>query len=101
MSLLTGRHPYAQDCWTNDDFLASDRPTLAHALGAAGYEPVLIGRLHALGPDELRGYVRRRWVSTARTRSASLDTTWASSPAPTTRRRRASSAPAAARAPTS
>jgi choline-sulfatase len=59
MSLLTGRHPYAQDCWTNDDFLGSDRPTLAHALGAGGYEPVLIGRLHAMGPDQLHGYVRR------------------------------------------
>jgi choline-sulfatase len=59
MSLLTGRYPNAQDCWTNDDFLASDRPTLAHALGAAGYEPALIGRLHALGPDQLHGYVRR------------------------------------------
>jgi choline-sulfatase len=59
MSLLTGRHPYAQECWTNDDFLASDRPTLAHALGAAGHEPVLIGRLHAMGPDQLHGYVRR------------------------------------------
>ena len=46
MSLLTGRYPYAQECWTNDDVLASDRPTLAHALGAAGYEPGLIGRLH-------------------------------------------------------
>jgi choline-sulfatase len=59
MSLLTGRYPSAQECWTNDDFLASDRPTLAHALGAAGYEPVLIGRLHSMGPDQLHGYVHR------------------------------------------
>jgi choline-sulfatase len=59
MSLLTGRHPYAQECWTNDDGLASDRPTLAHALGAAGYEPALVGRLHSIGPDQLHGYVHR------------------------------------------
>jgi choline-sulfatase len=59
MSLLTARYPYAQECWTNDDFLASDRPTLAHALGAAGYEPALVGRLHSMGPDQLHGYVRR------------------------------------------
>jgi choline-sulfatase len=59
MSLLTARHPYAQECWANDDFLASDRPTLAHALGAAGYEPVLIGRLHSMGPDQLHGFVHR------------------------------------------
>ena len=59
MSMLTTRHPYAQDCWTNDDFLAADRPTMAHALGAAGYRPALIGRLHALGPDQLHGYAER------------------------------------------
>ena len=59
MSMLTARHPSAQDCWTNDDFLASDRPTWLHALGAAGYRPHLAGRLHAMGPDQLHGYVTR------------------------------------------
>jgi choline-sulfatase len=59
MSALTGRHPCRQLCWTNTDFLASDIPTMAHALGAAGYAPVLVGRMHALGPDQLHGYVRR------------------------------------------
>lgn len=59
MSMLTARHPSAQDCWTNDDFLASDRPTWPHALGAAGYRPILIGRLHAMGPDQLHGYAQR------------------------------------------
>ena len=59
MSMLTARHPYAQECWTNDDYLASDRPTMAHALGAAGFAPTLISRLHALGPDQLHGYVHR------------------------------------------
>eukprot|EP00904_Undaria_pinnatifida_P002336 jgi/Undpi1/12102/HiC_scaffold_41.g14075.m1 len=28
-------------------------------MGAAGYRPVLIGRLHSLGPDQLRGYTER------------------------------------------
>jgi choline-sulfatase len=59
MSALTARHPHRQNCWTNTDYLASDIPTMAHALGAGGYEPVLIGRMHALGPDQLHGYVRR------------------------------------------
>ncbi|MBM3523824.1 MAG: sulfatase, partial [Alphaproteobacteria bacterium] len=59
MSMLTGRHPSAQDCWTNDDFLASDRATWPHALGAAGYKPILISRLHAMGPDQMHGYVER------------------------------------------
>jgi choline-sulfatase len=59
MSALTARHAFRQDCWTNTDFLASDIPTFLHALGAAGYSPTLIGRLHALGPDQLHGYVAR------------------------------------------
>jgi LPS sulfotransferase NodH len=59
MAMLTACHPRTQDCWTNDDFLASDRPTMAHALGAAGYTPTLIGRMHSLGPDQLHGYVVR------------------------------------------
>jgi choline-sulfatase len=59
MSALTARHPFRQSCWTNTDYLASDVPTMAHALGAGGYAPVLVGRMHALGPDQLHGYVRR------------------------------------------
>ena len=59
MSFLTGKHPYRQSCWTNSDILPSDMPTTAHALGAAGYEPILVGRLHSIGVDQMRGYVRR------------------------------------------
>lgn len=59
MSMLTGRHPSRQQCWTNEDMLASDLPTWPHALGAAGYEPTLIGRLHSLGPDQHHGYAHR------------------------------------------
>ncbi len=59
MSMLTARHPYRQQVWTNDDMLASNLPTHAHALGAAGYRTILIGRLHALGPDQYHGYLER------------------------------------------
>ncbi len=59
MALLTGRHPSRQDCWTNSDALAADVPTFAHAMGAEGLEPTLIGRLHSIGPDQMRGYARR------------------------------------------
>jgi choline-sulfatase len=59
MATLTGRHVYENDCWTNDHALDSGIPTLAHALGAAGYWPVLIGRMHARGPDQLHGYAER------------------------------------------
>lgn len=60
MSLLTGRYPSMQACWTNSDALASDVPTFVHALGTAGYRPTLVGRLHAIGPDQLHGYLDRR-----------------------------------------
>lgn len=59
MSMLTGCLPSAQECWTNDDVLASDRPTWLHALGAAGITPGLVGRLHSVGPDQMRGYAWR------------------------------------------
>ena len=32
---------------------------MAHAMGMAGYRPVLAGRMHALGTDQLHGYVDR------------------------------------------
>ncbi len=60
MSLLTGRHPSSQECWTNSDPLASDIPTTSHSLGAAGYRPRLVGRLHSIGPDQMHGYAERR-----------------------------------------
>jgi choline-sulfatase len=59
MSMLTGRHPYQNACWTNNHILDSGIPTFAHALGAAGYRTCLVGRLHSLGPDQLRGYAER------------------------------------------
>ncbi len=59
MSMLTGRYPYENEVWTNHHILDSGRPTIAHAMGAAGYRPVLIGRMHALGTDQLHGYVER------------------------------------------
>ncbi len=59
MSMLTGKHPYQNEVWTNNHILNSGVPTLAHAMGAAGYRPVLIGRLHSMGPDQLRGYTER------------------------------------------
>lgn len=59
MSMLTGQHPYQNRVWTNQHGLDSSIPTFAHAMGAAGYWPVLVGRMHALGPDQLHGYAER------------------------------------------
>ena len=58
-SLLTGRYPYENHVWTNRHILDSGTPTFAHAMGAAGYKPVQIGRMHFLGPDQLHGYAVR------------------------------------------
>lgn len=59
MSMLTGQYPHENCVWTNSHVLDSGIPTFAHAMGAAGYEPVLIGRMHAMGPDQLHGYAER------------------------------------------
>ncbi|MAS37259.1 MAG: sulfatase [Anaerolineaceae bacterium] len=59
MSMLTGQHPYQNEVWTNEHVLDSGIPTLAHSMGAAGYHPVLIGRMHSIGPDQLHGYSER------------------------------------------
>ena len=59
MSMLSGRHPHENGVWTNNQILDSGIPTLAHAMGAGGYHPVLIGRMHSNGPDQLRGYAER------------------------------------------
>jgi choline-sulfatase len=59
MATLTGRFPHENRVWTNDHGLDSALPTFAHAMGAAGYRPVLIGRMHSVGPDQLHGYAER------------------------------------------
>ena len=33
---------------------------MAHSLGAVGYRPTLIGRLHSIGPDQLHGFASRK-----------------------------------------
>ena len=59
MAMLAGRYPSDIEVWTNNQILDSGVPTMAHAMGAAGYQPVLIGRMHSIGPDQLHGYVAR------------------------------------------
>lgn len=59
MSMLSGRFPFENEVWANNHILHSGIPTFAHAMGARGYRPALIGRMHALGPDQLHGYTER------------------------------------------
>ena len=60
MAMMAGTYPHDVGVYTNRDYLKSDTPTLAHALGAAGYNTSLIGRMHFIGPDQLHGYQTRR-----------------------------------------
>ncbi len=59
MTMLTGRHCSDIAVWSNYCVLRSEIPTFAHALGAAGYETVLCGRMHFVGPDQRHGFYRR------------------------------------------
>ena len=58
-AFMTGRRPTANRVWSNNHVLSSGIPTWAHALGAAGYETALIGRMHFIGPDQRHGFERR------------------------------------------
>lgn len=58
MAFLTGLEPHTTGVFGNDDYLPSDIPTIAHALGAAGYDCHLVGRMHFYGPDQTHGFRR-------------------------------------------
>lgn len=59
MSFLTGRFASDVNVFDNGSPLASEVPTFAHYLEASGYETVLCGRMHMVGPDRLHGFGRR------------------------------------------
>jgi len=59
MALMTGRHASRLGMYVNEHTLRSDVPTFAHALGRAGYETVLCGRMHFSGLDQRHGFERR------------------------------------------
>ena len=58
-SLLTGRHCSMIGCYDNGDAFPSLTPTFAHYLTIAGYEAILGGKMHFIGPDQLHGFKQR------------------------------------------
>jgi choline-sulfatase len=58
-ALLTGQLPSQTHIYSNSDCIDSNQATFLHALGAAGYETVLCGRMHFNGPDQRHGFTRR------------------------------------------
>lgn len=59
MSLMTGRQVSDINCNDNTSVLHADEPTFAHYLSAAGYDTVLCGKMHFVGPDQLHGFRKR------------------------------------------
>ena len=59
MAFMAAQYPSAIGVYDNGSVLSSQVPTFAHALGAAGYEAVLCGRMHFAGPDQFHGFERR------------------------------------------
>ena len=58
-AMLTGRYASRFGCFDNAALFPADQPTLAHYLTNAGYETVLTGKMHFVGPDQLHGYGQR------------------------------------------
>lgn len=59
MSFMSGRAVHRIGVWDNASALGSDTPTFAHALRAGGYETVLCGKMHFMGPDQMHGFEQR------------------------------------------
>jgi choline-sulfatase len=57
MSFMTGRYVHHnRGGWDNSSPLSSDAVTWAHRVRAAGYDAVLAGKQHFVGPDQLHGF---------------------------------------------
>jgi choline-sulfatase len=58
-ALVTGRYASRLGLYDNASILPADEPTVAHYLTNAGYDTVLTGKMHFVGPDQLHGFRRR------------------------------------------
>ncbi len=58
-SMVTGRYVSEIGCFDNASEFSSEWPTMGHVLGAAGYESVIIGKMHFIGHDQMHGFERR------------------------------------------
>ncbi len=54
--LMTGRHASAIGAWDNGALLPADQPTFADYLVNAGYDTVLSGKMHFIGPEQQHGF---------------------------------------------
>lgn len=56
---LSGQLPCHNHVYSNNGALGVDHATFLHCLVAQGYETVLVGRMHFIGPDQRHGFTRR------------------------------------------
>lgn len=59
LSMLLGHLPSKSGIFTNDDAIPERNATFLHSLVAAGYETVLIGRMHFIGTNQRHGFTKR------------------------------------------
>lgn len=59
MAFMSGRLPSKTGILNNYTVLPDTVPTIAHAFGAAGYETVLVGRMHFVGENQRHGFMHR------------------------------------------
>jgi choline-sulfatase len=58
-SMLSALLPSRTGIFNNFQSLRSDNVTFVHSLSVAGYETVLCGRMHFIGPDQRHGFEER------------------------------------------
>lgn len=58
-AFMTGKNLHRVGAYDNGAPFPSDEATWAHMLRASGYEVVLDGKMHFLGPDNLHGFERQ------------------------------------------
>lgn len=58
-SLMTGQLPSGTGVYDNAAEFPSSLPTFAHHLRRAGYQTILSGKMHFVGPDQLHGFEHR------------------------------------------
>ncbi|MDD3429667.1 MAG: sulfatase-like hydrolase/transferase [Oscillospiraceae bacterium] len=59
MAMLSGMQASKTGIFTNMDALPNTLPTFLHHLVEAGYETVLVGRMHFVGADQRHGFTKR------------------------------------------
>ena len=58
-SMMTGQYPHRVDVYDNGSELGASVPTFVHMLRHAGYNTILSGKMHFIGPDQLHGFEER------------------------------------------